>query len=126
MTFFYSSFWDIPMTCPLYEDYTRGCINEFSDVIHIANFDLCESDRYTTDCPFYKYIIESKPQCEFIENCPMYFHVADGDFSALIKMSKEYCFSPNFSQCARYNLRKEHKTVPKNLYPNGNIKNVEE
>ena len=55
------------MSCPLYEDYTRGCINVFPDVVTFSNFDVCESKAYQK-CPIY-HVINSKFRCQYFHTC---------------------------------------------------------
>ena len=109
------------MTCPLFVDFSRECISEFKDIIHIGNYAICESDKYKEDCPFYKSINKIEPICEFSDKCPMYFHVVTNDFKELISMTKKYCFSENYSNCARYKIRKSGENPPKELYPDGKL-----
>lgn len=96
------------MVCPLYNDYTRECIEHFRNVIKIVNFDFCQSDKYKT-CPFYRIINKIEPICEYAKRCPVYFHVNDGDFESLVKMANKYCFSDNCNKCARFKIRKKGK-----------------
>ena len=118
---FISQYGDENMSCPMYKDFTRECITEFKDVITIANYAICESDKYEEDCPFYKFIKKVEPRCDFVDKCPMYFHVAQGNFQGLINMTKKYCYSEKYTNCARYELKKAGKDVSKGLYPDGNM-----
>lgn len=106
------------MICPFFRDYTRMCVSYFKDVRLIGNYDFCLSDQYER-CPFYKIMNKIHPVCEFVEHCPMYFHIAETDFDMLIEMTETYCFSGKHVECARYRLRKEGKPVPVELLPSG-------
>lgn len=109
------------MNCPLYKDYTRFCVEKFHKVVYLTNFEFCDSERYQ-DCPFYKILERIEPLCPYIEDCPMYFHIRDESFNQLMRMTKTYCCSENYSFCARYKLRESGEKVPRELYPDGTIK----
>ena len=48
------------MSCPLYNDFTRECVEKFPEIVSIGTYDYCSSDGYKT-CPFYKIIVEKSP-----------------------------------------------------------------
>jgi len=41
------------MTCPMYKDFTRQCIQHFKEMARITNFEICESNKYE-ECPAYQ------------------------------------------------------------------------
>ena len=108
------------MSCPLFQDFTRGCVGVFYDSLRISNFEFCTSEKWE-ECPFYKLIKKVETICEFSDKCPIYFHIAKKDINGFIKMTKEYCFSNDFTKCARYKFRKVGKMPPKELYPDGRM-----
>ncbi len=112
------------MSCPLYNDYTRECIQHFKEVVKIINFDFCESDK-NLQCPFYRIINKIEPICEYAKRCPVYFHTAEKNFDSLVDMTEKYCFSDNYTNCARFKQRKNGKHPPKGLYPDGNMVELE-
>lgn len=107
------------MICPMFVDYTRECVEELNEIIEIGDFDICQSNEYEEDCPFYKSIYKKEYYCEFVEKCPIYIHVAKKDFRWLIELTKEFCFSEKHKECQRYILRKSGKMPDINLYPDG-------
>lgn len=105
------------MSCPMYTDYTRGCITEIETTPE-ASYDFCDSDRYI-ECPFYRTINNIGVKCEYIKKCPIYAHFQLGKFGEFLKMTKQYCLSENCVKCERYKLKSTGKEVPKDLFPDG-------
>jgi hypothetical protein len=105
------------MSCPMYTDYTRGCITQI-EVRPDASFDFCASERYI-ECPFYRTINHIGSICENIKKCPMYMHFQIGTFEDFLNITKLYCLSEKRDQCVRYKLKKAGKEVPKDLLPDG-------
>ena len=107
-------------TCPLYNNNTRGCAEEFREIITIivCKFDFCATENHIK-CPFYLIINKIQPLCDFVKHCPMYFFVATYDFEGLMEMTSNYCCSKNCVNCARYKYKKKGTDPPYDLYPNG-------
>ena len=63
----------IVMSCPFYEDYTRGCAEKFMVILNFITFDICESQDDYKNCILYKAIIENKPICPGIYECTEHF-----------------------------------------------------
>jgi hypothetical protein len=105
------------MSCPLYADFTRGCITKI-EVIPDASFDFCDSDRYI-ECPFYRTVQNIGEICENVKKCPIYAHFQLGEFEEFLQMTKQFCLSENHVNCQRHRLKKEGKEVPKELLPDG-------
>ena len=113
------------MTCPLYKDYTRGCIVEFPKLLSSVTYDFCDSDGYKI-CPFYKIIVEKKPSCEFVEECgsqfiknAKYLFENPGSYGEIRNLIEEYCLSDININCARYKLYKAGKKAPMLLLADG-------
>ena len=70
------------MNCPMYKDFTRECAEKFEEVIHISNFDICDSDRYK-ECPFFRILNEPEKLCEYADKC-----IADLKDRGLLSSSK--------------------------------------
>ena len=106
------------MSCPIYEDSTRECIEKFEEIVNISNFDVCDSDRYKL-CPFYRNIHETENRCEYDDVCMNDMTVRAIPFEELMKKADTYCFSENRVNCERYKLMKEGKTVTDGLLADG-------
>jgi|WetSurMetagenome_2_1015567.scaffolds.fasta_scaffold18112_2 hypothetical protein len=116
------------MPCPLYEDFTRGCVEKFKVITKFITFDVCEAEDDFKNCIFYKAIIENKPICPSLEECSENFNTLSTQLIIkLIKSDKilktlnldEYCFSNNYVNCVRLNFFKEGKRPPSSLRPDG-------
>ncbi len=118
------------MSCPLFEDFTRGCIEEFPEFVKYTNYDLCESDKHQ-DCPMY-FIISSKFKCEYLQICSSSFHKGAPKFiekvfidenvkrDIISNLAKKYCVSEeNHQNCMRYKLLSQGKKPPLTLLPDG-------
>lgn len=108
------------MTCTLYKDYVRECVQTFKDVIHLGNHDICSSDKYK-ECPFYRYINEPENVCEYADRCLQGKTIHMISFERLIQISKAFCGSKNNINCARYKLFKSNKNVPTGLRVDGSM-----
>jgi len=113
------------MSCPLFKNSTRHCIEKFSEIISIGTFEYCTTDGYKV-CPFYKIIVEKSPHCEFINKCGLSF-LKNFSYPRMVEMYElnplsflEYCLSDDKKMtCALYNYQKEEKECPKGLLPDG-------
>jgi len=107
------------MSCPLYEDFTRGCITEFKDLVNAANFDFCDlSDGYKT-CPFYRIINKEVTVCENSIYCRKNQTYATLGMEKITEIAVKYCFTENKVNCEIYKMREEGKEVPNNLLADG-------
>ena len=106
------------MSCPLFKDYARECVIKFEELVNIASFDFCKSDRYK-ECPMYKAIVEKVPLCEFLDLCASQIKYGNVDFEKIIILANSYCQSDNKVKCAIYKLRKADKDVPNDLLADG-------
>ena len=114
------------MSCPMYEDFTRGCVTKFIKLLPLATFDFCESEHYDM-CPFYKVITtESQQCCDFIEKCCIpYIENAQHllkkieKYRPVLNLIDEYCLTDNKTNCARYKFLKAGKKVPMFLLSDG-------
>jgi hypothetical protein len=107
------------MECPLFVDFTRECIKEVAS-LPADTLEFCTTERYV-DCPFYRSIKKVGFFCECITGCPTYESFKASDFKEFVMMSKRYCLSENNLHCHRYILKKQGKTVPRELRPDGSI-----
>ena len=118
------------MPCPLYVDFTRGCIEEFPDFVTYSNFDICESEEYKK-CPMY-IVINSKFKCKYLHTCSHTYHKDVPKFidkiflqekvkgDIIIGLTKKYCLSEdNYQNCMRYKLLSQGKKPPLTLFPDG-------
>jgi hypothetical protein len=112
------------MGCPKYEDNTRTCVEEFTEVINFVSFDFCESDEYG-NCPIYKLIKGEAKPCEFLKECRIHFSKMPSekaDFkTALMDGMNKLCLSDKNVTCEIYKLRKDNKNIPEGLLPNSSI-----
>jgi len=106
------------MSCPMYIDLTRECVDKFEEIVNICNFDVCDSDRYK-ECPFYRNIHEPEKRCEYDHICMNDMTVRKIPFEELMEKAATYCFTENRVNCERYKLMKEEKTVPEGLLADG-------
>ena len=91
------------MVCPLYVDFTRGCIEEFPDFVTYSSYNICASDEYKK-CPMY-IIKASKFKCEYLQTCSQSFNKDIPKFiekifmdekvkgDIIIGLAKKYCLS---------------------------------
>ncbi len=116
------------MTCPFYEDYTRGCAEKFKVITKFITFEICTAEEDYKKCIFYNTIIENKPICPCLEECGENF--TKFSTQLIIKLIKndrilkilnldEYCFSDNYVNCFRYKYFNEGKKPPSSLRPDG-------
>ena len=106
------------MSCPMYKDFTRECIETFEVIIHLSNINFCESDRHK-ECPFYRYINETEKRCEYAERCLHGKTVLETPFERMVSVSKTYCFCENKVNCERYKVMKSGKVTPEGLGVDG-------
>ncbi|HUT00590.1 MAG TPA: hypothetical protein VMY59_09765 [Candidatus Thermoplasmatota archaeon] len=121
--------WYGKMVCPLYVDFTRGCIKKFPSFIKFVTFKTCESEQYV-DCLMYQ-VCTSSFNCEYLIRCSNQYNEKIPKFTMTLLMNKEagkvitdiqkkYCLSPEISKtCARYSLLSKGEIPPVNLMPNG-------
>ena len=118
------------MSCPLFEDFTRGCIERFPDFVTYTNFDLCESDNYQ-ECPVY-FVMNSKFKCKYLKSCSDSYHYDSSKFIKKIFMDdkikqdlifnsmKNYCLSKEkYQNCARYKFISQGRKPPISLKADG-------
>jgi hypothetical protein len=114
------------MSCPLYTDLTRGCIDRFEIILSIGDINLCESNEGYKDCIFYNTIQYPEKNCRFAEKC-IGLHLdsktakMDIDIYALNNMSKNYCFTDNRSNCAIYKTFESGQSPSPLLFPDGTM-----
>ena len=106
------------MSCPMYKDFTRECIEKFEEIITISNIDVCESDRYK-ECPFYRFLNEPEKCCEYVDKCLHGKTIWTSSFERIMWVSKTYCFSENKVNCERYKVMKIGKATPEGLRVDG-------
>ena len=107
------------MSCPMYKDFTRECIESFKEIITISNIDVCDSDRYK-ECPFYRILNDPEKLCEYADKCVHSKIFWKSSFERIMWISKTYCLSENKVNCARYKVMKTGKTPPEGLLVDGN------
>jgi len=113
-----SQYGDENMSCPMYKDFTRECIEKFEEIINISNLDVCESDRYK-ECPFYRILNEPEKHCKYIYKCLEGAAIWKLSFERITQVSKTYCFSENRVNCERYKVMKTGKAIPEGLCADG-------
>ena len=108
------------MSCPYYEDFTRGCIEKFNWINEFSTFKTCESENYIEECILYHTMI-SDFNCKHINVCNESIAKQEPEFLELlannkkiakyaIDMCKSYCLSPeNSKKCARYSYFSQGK-----------------
>ncbi len=108
------------MSCPMYADFTRGCVKKYRKVIQIPSFDICKSDNYD-ECPMYNIIIKNVEYCEYTPICDEIMDFSSWDYEHLKYIATNFCFYGKKENCAIYNLKKENKIIPKGLQPDGRM-----
>ncbi len=112
------------MSCPLYEDYTRMCVEDFKELVEVVSFDFCDTDGYE-ECPFYKIIKGKVIPCEFVEKCRERQELKPFDFETIKRVSNDFCLSENKVNCEVYKLYKSGKDVPNGLGPDGSMLKID-
>jgi len=107
------------MACPLYEDFTRGCVTEFKEVVNLIDFKDCESEDEYKTCPFYRIINKEVTICEHTQFCRDRPTLGNLTMDVIKDHAINYCFSEGKVNCAVYKLMKEGKDVPDNLLADG-------
>jgi hypothetical protein len=118
------------MGCPLFEDYTRNCVEEYPDFVTYSNFDICQSDTYKK-CPMY-ILIRNKFKCKYLQFCSKSYNNVTPKFiekifidekfkgDVIVCMMKKYCMSAdNHMNCMRYKLFNQGKKPSLRLLPDG-------
>jgi len=109
------------MTCPMFKDYTRTCIESFKEISKVTSYELCESDKFE-ECPAYQIEFKKKGQCEFLDDCKKNTNLDGADFEQVKELGNKFCLSTeNKVNCARYKLLIKGEIVPNKLLANGNI-----
>jgi len=108
------------MTCPMYKDYTRGCVKKYNRVLQVPTFDICESDNYD-ECPMYNIITNKVECCEYTPACDKEMDFGIWDIEHLKYIANNFCFHGKKKNCAIYKLRNASKEVPKELQPDGRM-----
>ncbi len=109
------------MSCPMYKDFTRGCIEAFKDIVNISTFYVCKSDRYK-ECPFYRYLAEKPQFCKFFTKCAKLEFIKKLPFEQNIKLGNCYCLDVNNRvNCARYKIYDTGKDAPNDLLADGSF-----
>lgn len=107
------------MTCPLFVDFTRECIEEIES-IPPNTFSFCTTKNFSK-CPFYIVLREKRSVCKNIKNCPFYKELSIGDFNEFSHIANKYCLSKNPATCARYKENEAGNTPPLRLHPDGTL-----
>ena len=110
------------MTCPLFEDSTRGCIERFKGLLQVSNYGVCQSQDGYKKCPFYRVINEPDVCCKYAEECiNLRLNDTGGSvpYEAMVQVGETYCFTDNNVNCAVYKLREAGKDVPIDISPDG-------
>lgn len=107
------------MSCPLFIDFTRECIEEV-EVLPSNTFSFCTT-KYFSNCPFYIVLKEKRPVCKHIKSCPFYKEISIGDFEEFSKITNDYCLLKDSSACARYKEKESGNTPSLKLHPNGSV-----
>jgi hypothetical protein len=118
------------MSCPLFEDYTRGCIESFPDFVTFSNLGVCESNEYKK-CPLY-IVVKSRFKCQYIHTCSHLYLKGVPDFiekifldekfkgDILISLMKRHCLSEdNYKDCMRYKRISQGEEPPLTLFSDG-------
>ena len=74
------------MDYPLYEDFSRVCIEDFKEILQFTSFDFYDSDEYR-NCPVYKILDGKANPCIFLQECRIHFSKIsseNGDFKTAI------------------------------------------
>ena len=112
------------MTCPLYNDFTRECLDYFDGLLY-NTYEYCESSDYNK-CPFYKAIKKEGPVCDNIFNCPFCKLLSNADFNKYKNILDDYCLTEKYKECERWKKKNVGKKVPDNLFPDGTVLDVAE
>ena len=115
---FISQYGDENVSCPMYNDLTRECAENFEEVINISNFEFCDSDRYEK-CPFFRFLNEPEKCCEYSDNCLHGKTIWASPFERILWVANTYCFSENKVNCERYKVMKADKALPEDLGADG-------
>lgn len=107
------------MPCPMFIDFTRECVSKNSFVPG-NTFGYCQNEMYK-DCPFFKVINGLGDNCEFIIQCQLYKDLGMQHFTEFKEVADKYCLK-DYRSCERYKMRKSGIMPPKNLYPDGTIR----
>jgi hypothetical protein len=113
-----SQYGDENMSCPMYKDFTRECVEKFKEIINISNFEFCDLDKYK-ECPFYRALNEPEKLCEYVDRCHHDETIWKLSFERITWASKTYCFSENKVNCERYKAMKTGKAIPEGLRVDG-------
>lgn len=117
------------MTCPLFVDYTRHCLEQFPQMVKFSNYDICNSDDYE-NCLHY-IVLNSKSRCKYIDKCADYFTKNTPEiFKSMFNSKKilstvkeytiSYCLSnENCKNCETYKKFEEGKDPVKYRFPDG-------
>ena len=108
------------MTCPLYNDYTRECVNKYKRVLKVPTYTVCNSDDFD-ECPMYEIIVKKVECCEFTPKCDEDMNFAIWDYELLKYIANNFCFHGKKVNCAIFKLRNEGKEIPEGLQPDGKI-----
>ena len=111
------------MTCPMYKDYTRECVENYNRVLQVSSFDICETDKYN-ECPMYNIIMRKVECCEYTPECDKEMNFGIWDFEHLKYIATNFCFRGKKGNCAIFQLRNAGIEVPKGLQPDGKIVEV--
>jgi len=110
------------MSCPLYINFTKHCIQKLPEIVEIGTYDYCFSDGYKM-CPFNKIIAEKSPYCELIKNCGISF-LEYFSYSKKVQMYElnsqnllEYCLSDNKKKnLCFYKYGKKKEKISQKIY----------
>jgi hypothetical protein len=117
------------MACPIYQDFTRACVEKYPALVIYKDFTECESDAYQK-CIIYQ-ILQSDFHCKHLDSCLMMFHEKTPEFlrlaikdptiyDFLTSRVYDYCLAKdNTARCARYKMKEEGNEPPPGLSPDG-------
>lgn len=123
------------MSCPLFVDFTRECLEKYPEIINISSYDICQSNTHDKLCPLYMILVEKKKPCEFFQKCFKQFiekedflqsKVPGGHTLFREKELQMFCFNEqNRTNCKIYQLFNEgNDDIPLDLIPSGYLNDL--
>ena len=107
------------MSCPHYKDNTRECVVKIK-VMPRNTFGYCASEKFM-ECPFFKHFTKGGPECVSVHKCQLFAKFMMSGFEVFVKMTENYCYSENYVNCMRIQLKNAGETVPDEMSPDGSI-----
>lgn len=111
------------MSCPLFVDYTRECVEIYPEIVQISSYDICQSNNYET-CPVYIMIKSPEKNCENTVKCYVTFFKFNLEISIekLTEIAEKYCFNEeNREKCEIYKIIESGDEIPRGLLGDGSI-----